>query len=440
MIKTAKFGGSSLAQAAQFRKVAQIVKSDPARRYIVASAPGKRSSDDIKITDLLYQCYRLASEKRPIDEVFAQIEQRYDDIVQELGLDMSLTQEYAKIKLAIDHHAGEDYVASRGEYLNAMILARYLDYTFVDAESGIFFKENGTFDEKRTYAALGEILRRTERAVVPGFYGRMPNGTIKTFTRGGGDITGAIVARSVYADLYENWTDVSGMLMADPRIVPNPKVIEEITYRELRELSYMGASVMHEEAVFPVQEANIPVNIRNTNAPADPGTMIVPSSNKIDVDTVITGVAGRKGFSSITVDKARMNSEVGFGRKVLSVLEDLDLCFEHIPSGIDTMSIVVATAAIAPYKDTITARIFRDTKADTVEIEDGIALVSVVGRGMVRAKGTAARIFSATARQGINIRMIDQFAGEKHIILGVDEADYELTLQTIYNEFVREGR
>ena len=438
-MKVAKFGGSSLAEAAQFRKVADIVHADPDRRYVVASAPGKRCPEDIKITDMLYNCYRLASQKQSIDEAFAQIEARYDGIIEELGLDLCMKDEYEKIRMAIRHHAGEDYVASRGEYLNAMILAKYLGFTFVDAENGVFFHADGTFDDKRTYQTLGDILENVDYAVVPGFYGSMPNGTIKTFTRGGGDITGAIVARSVCADIYENWTDVSGMLMADPRIVKNPKVIEEITYRELRELAYMGATVMHEETVFPVQEAHIPINIRNTNSPADPGTMIVPTSDKNDVETVITGVAGRKGFSSITVEKSKMNTEVGFGRKILGVLERMGLCFEHIPTGIDTMSIVVSSASIADCKDELTARIFRDTEADTVFIEDGIALVSVVGRGMVRAKGTAARIFSAIARKNINVRMIDQFAGEKHIILGVDEADFDLTLQTIYSEFVREG-
>ena len=439
-MKVAKFGGSSLAEAAQFRKVAAIVHADPDRRYIVASAPGKRSSDDTKITDMLYSCYRLATQKQSIDEAFAQIEARYDGIIAELGLDLDMKEEYDKIRMAIRHHAGEDYVASRGEYLNAMILAKYLGFTFVDAENGIFFRTDGTFDDKRTYATLYDLLKDVDHAVVPGFYGSMPNGTIKTFTRGGGDITGAIVARSIHADIYENWTDVSGMLMADPRIVKNPKVIEEITYRELRELAYMGATVMHEETVFPVQEGNLPINIRNTNSPSDAGTMIVPFSSNNEVETVITGVAGRKGFSSITIEKSKMNTEVGFGRKVLGVLERMGLCFEHIPTGIDTMSIVVSSASIADCKDELTARIFRDTEADTVYIEDGIALVSVVGRGMVRAKGTAARIFSAIARQNINIRMIDQFAGEKHIILGVDEADYALTLQTIYSEFVQEGK
>ena len=437
-MKVVKFGGSSLASAEQYRKVAAIVKADPERCYVVASAPGKRSADDIKITDMLYECYRLASKKLPFDELFAKIEQRYDEIIADLGLDMSLKEEYEEIRMALRTRAGEDYVASRGEYLGCLILAKFLGFAFIDAESGIFFRADGTFDDQRTYATIDAILANVDCAVIPGFYGSMPNGTIKTFTRGGGDITGAIVARAVHADIYENWTDVSGMLMADPRMVKNPRVIEEITYRELRELAYMGASVMHEETVFPVKEANIPINIRNTNAPADPGTMIVPNSDKIDVETVITGVAGRKGFSSVTVEKSKMNTEVGFGRKLLGVIEQMGISIEHVPSGIDMMSVVLGTNTIADCKDELTMRIFRETGADTVLIEDGIALICVVGRGMVRAKGTAARIFSAIAREDINIRMIDQFAGEKNIILGVDDDKLEKTLQTIYSEFVKD--
>ena len=437
-IKVLKFGGSSLASADQFRKVAEIVKAEPERRYVVASAPGKRDSADTKVTDMLYNCFRLASRKQPIDEAFQAVEERYNSIIRELGLDFSLEGEYQKIRMAIQHHAGEDYVASRGEYLNSMILAKFLGFAFIDAENGVFFREDGVFDDKRTYAALGALLEKEAYAVVPGFYGSMPSGTIKTFSRGGSDITGAIVARAVNAEIYENWTDVSGMLMADPRIVKNPKVIEEITYRELRELAYMGATVMHEEAVFPVREARIPINIRNTNAPLDPGTMIVPNATSHTAETVITGVAGRKGFSSITIEKSKMNTEVGFVRKVLSILERMGVSFEHIPSGIDTVSVIVSSSAVADCKEDLKARIFRDTMADFVTIEDGLALIAVVGRGMVRAKGTAGRIFSAIAREDINIRMIDQGSGEKNIILGVDEADYDRTLQTIYNEFVRE--
>ena len=438
--KVVKFGGSSLASAAQFRKVAEIIRAEPERRYVVASAPGKRDSADTKVTDMLYGCFKLASQKQPIDEAFAQVEARYNAIIEELGLDFSLKAEYEKIRLAIQHHAGADYVASRGEYLNSMILAKYLGFTFVDAENGVFFREDGTFDDTRTYAALAELLSGEAYAVVPGFYGSMPNGTIKTFSRGGSDITGAIVARAVNAEIYENWTDVSGMLMADPRIVKNPKVIEEITYRELRELAYMGATVMHEEAVFPVREAKIPINIRNTNVPADPGTMIVPKAKCEDVPTIITGVAGKKGFTSITIEKAKMNVEVGFGRKVLSVLERMNVSFEHIPSGIDTMSVIVSTASIADRKEELQTRIYRETLADNVIIQDGLALIATAGRGMVRAKGCLGRLCTAIAEKDINICMIDLCSGEDNIILAVEEQHFDVAMNAIYDEFVQEDK
>ena len=435
--KVLKFGGSSLADAAQFRKVAAIIRAEPERRYVVASAPGKRFPEDIKVTDMLYDCFDRVSRHEDIDEAFGRIEARYNGITADLGLDLDLEPEFRKIRMAIEHHAGKDYVASRGEYLNSLILARYLGFDFIDAEAGIFFNEDGTFDGRHTYKALSALLAESEYAVVPGFYGSMPNGTIKTFSRGGSDVTGAIVARAADAALYENWTDVSGMLMADPRIVDRPRVIEEITYRELRELAYMGATVMHEEAIFPVREACIPINIRNTNAPEDAGTMIVPRSDS-NPDTVITGVAGRKGFSSITIEKDRMNTEVGFGRKVLSVLEDFGVSFEHIPTGIDTMSVVVSTASIAGCRDALVGRIFRDANADSVTIDDSMALIAIVGRGMVSNKGTAGRVFAAIANRDINIRMIDQGSGENNIIVGVNEADYTAALQAIYQEFVPE--
>ena len=417
-IKVLKFGGSSLADAGQFKKVAEIVKAQPERRYVVASAPGKRYSDDIKVTDLLYECYKKASKKESIDDVFGKIIDRYNGIIKDLELDFSLDEEFQKIKMSILHHAGSDYVASRGEYLNSMILAKYLDYDFVDAESGIFFSENGAFDTVTTYEVLTDILKNHERAVVPGFYGRMPNGTIKTFSRGGSDITGSIVARAVGASIYENWTDVSGMLMADPRCVDNPKVIDIITYKELRELSYMGATVLHEDAIFPVREACIPINIRNTNKPEDNGTMIVPEA-------------------PVNIEKDMMNSETGFGRKVLEVFEKHNISFEHLPSGIDTMTVLVATDAIDGARDEIVADLFKTVNADSVSIEDGIALVAVVGRGMVKAKGTAARIFKAISNADINIKMIDQGSSELNIIVGVEEEHYEDALQAIYNEFNR---
>lgn len=437
MVKVLKFGGSSLADAEQFKKVAAIIKAEPERRYVVASAPGKRFSEDIKVTDMLYDCYKLVKASQPIDDAFKLIEDRYNGIIKDLGINLWLQPEFDRIKNAIVHHAGRDYIASRGEYLNSMVLASYIGYDFIDAEDGIFFRENGTLDEEKTNEELTKILAEHEHAVIPGFYGVMPNGTIKTFSRGGSDITGSIVARAIKADIYENWTDVSGMLMADPRCVNNPKVIETITYAELRELSYMGATVMHEDAIFPVREMGIPINIRNTNAPADNGTMIVPTVESNKVDTIITGVAGKKGFSVICIEKDMMNSEVGFGRTVLEVLENHNLCFEHLPSGIDTMSVVVNDADFLKSKDAILNDIQRRTKADSVTVNGGIALIAVVGRGMAGSKGTASRLFKAIAEGDINIRMIDQGSSELNIIVGIDEADYEKALNAIYHEFVK---
>lgn len=437
MLKVLKFGGSSLADAEQFRKVAAIVKAQPERRYVVASAPGKRFSDDIKVTDMLYECYGLVKKNMPIDEAFKKIEERYDGIIKELGISFWLQPEYERIKNAIVHHAGRDYIASRGEYLNAMILANYLGYDFVDAEFGIFFNENGTLDADKTNEELTALLTKHERAVIPGFYGVMPNGTIKTFSRGGSDITGSIVARAMKADIYENWTDVSGMLMADPRCVENPKVIPVITYKELRELSYMGATVLHEDAVFPVRQAGIPINIRNTNRPDDDGTMILERAESNKVDTVITGIAGKKGFSFVAIEKDMMNSEVGFGKKVLKVFENNNMCFEHLPSGIDTMSVVVNDNDFLPKKDIVVEEIIHATKPDSVNVTGGIALIAVVGRGMIGTPGTAGRIFTAVAASGVSIKMIDQGSSEFNIIIGVDESDYITALNAIYKEFVK---
>ncbi len=437
MIKVLKFGGSSLADAEQFRMVAEIVKAEPERRYVVASAPGKRFSDDIKVTDMLYDCYKLVKQNQPIDEAFLKIEERYNGIIKDLKLDFWLQPEFDRIKNAIVHHAGRDYIASRGEYLNSMILANFLGFDFIDAEDGIYFTDSGALDADKTNEELSAILEKHEHAVIPGFYGVMPNGTIKTFSRGGSDITGSIVARAIKADIYENWTDVSGMLMADPRCVRDPKVIDTITYRELRELSYMGATVMHEDAIFPVREMGIPINIRNTKSPSDKGTMIVDRTDDSKVDTVITGVAGKKGFSVIAIEKDMMNSEVGFGRRVLEVLENHDLCFEHLPSGIDTMSVIVNDNDFLPHKEGIIREIQRVTKADTLTISGGIALIAVVGRGMAGSKGTASRMFNAIAKNDVNIRMIDQGSSEQNIIVGVDEDDYIKTLNAIYHEFVK---
>ena len=436
-VKVVKFGGSSLADAEHFRQVASIIKADPARRYVVPSAPGKRFKEDIKVTDMLYACYEKIRNHESVDEIYEQVKARYNGIIADLGLDFDISGELEYVKNAMLHSAGRDYAASRGEYLNGLILSKYLGYSFIDAENVIFFKENGAFDEEKTNKVLAEELTQYERAVIPGFYGVMPNGTIKTFSRGGSDITGSIVARAAEADLYENWTDVSGFMMADPRIIDEPCAIETITYRELRELSYMGATVLHEDAIFPVRYAKIPINIRNTNAPRDDGTMIVAETGDFDTEKVITGVAGKKGFSVITIEKDMMNSEVGFGRRVLEVLEDNEISFEHLPSGIDNMSIVVSSSCIEGRRDKLVSSIRRAVRPDSVTIEDGLALIAVVGRAMVKAKGTAARVFDAISNAGVNIRMIDQGSSEISIIVGVEEHDFDKALKAIYSEFVK---
>ncbi|MBO5110869.1 MAG: aspartate kinase [Clostridia bacterium] len=440
MIKVVKFGGSSLADAEHFRQVAAIVKADPTRRFVVPSAPGKRDKQDTKVTDLLYECYNLIKARESsevIDAAYDRICERYNSIIRDLGLDFDLSGELSYVKNAMLHASGRDYAASRGEYLNSLILAKYLGFDFIDAENVIFFKDNGTLDEEKTQEVLSAELKEHAYAVIPGFYGGMPNGTVKTFSRGGSDITGSIVARAASADLYENWTDVSGFMMADPRIIDNPCIIQEITYRELRELSYMGATVLHEDAVFPVRMAGIPINIRNTNRPEDAGTMIVAHATGYDMGKVITGIAGKKGFSVLTIEKDLMNSEVGFGRKVLEVFEENDISFEHLPSGIDTMSIVVSSHALEGRRDRLMQSISRTVRPDSVFIEDELALVAVVGRGMVKAKGTAARVCDALARANVNIRMIDQGSSELNIIVGVDESEYEDALRAIYAEFVK---
>ncbi|MBE6670128.1 MAG: aspartate kinase [Ruminococcaceae bacterium] len=436
-IKVTKFGGSSLCDAKHFKQVAEILRSDNERRFVVPSAPGKRFREDTKVTDMLYECYSKAKAKESIDEIYSQIVARYTSIIDELGLDFDMSGEFLYVKNAILHSSGRDYAASRGEYLNGLILAKYLGYQFIDAENVIFFKENGTFDAEKTNEVLAKELAKCDKAVIPGFYGVMPNGTIKTFSRGGSDITGSIVARACNASLYENWTDVSGFMMADPRIIKDPCHIDTITYRELRELSYMGATVLHEDAIFPVRYAKIPINIRNTNAPEDKGTMIVHESNDYDKDKIITGIAGKKGFSVITIENDMMNSEVGFGRRVLDVLESFEVSWEHLPSGIDTMSIVISTSQLEGKCEKIISALERSVNPDHLSVEHNLSLIAVVGRGMIQAKGTSARVLTAIAESDTNIRMIDQGSSEINIIIGVDEKDFEKSLNAIYNEFVR---
>lgn len=435
-VKVVKFGGSSLADANQFKKVAGIVHADPARRFVVASAPGKRFKEDTKITDMLYSCYELAAKGGDFEPQFAAIESRYNSIIKDLGLKISLDKEFTQIKNGFIGRAGRDYAASRGEYLNSKLLAEYLGFEFIDPAGYIFFNESGVFDLDKTTEVLSKKLAETEYAVIPGFYGAMPNDTIKTFSRGGSDVTGSIVARAANAEIYENWTDVSGFLICDPRVVENPEGITTITYRELRELSYMGAGVLHEDAIFPVRTAGIPINIKNTNAPEDAGTMIVADAGDTPCKYTITGIAGKKGFSAINIEKDMMNSELGFGRKVLEVLEDNKVNFEHIPSGIDTMSIIVSTASIAGREDKIIEMIKEEVNPDHIEIEHNVALIAVVGRGMRKTRGTSGRIFSALAHARVNVKMIDQGSSELNVIIGVAEEDFETATKAIYDMFV----
>lgn len=435
MKKVVKFGGSSLASAKQFKKVGEIIRSDKSRRYVIPSAPGKRSSDDEKVTDMLYACYEDASSGKSYGKQFAKIKDRYIRIIEGLDLKMNFDFEFQRIEDNFLARAGRDYAASRGEYLNSLIMAAYLGYEFIDAAEVIFFDENGSLLADKTNTELSERLSHCERAVIPGFYGSSPDGSIKTFSRGGSDITGSIVAKAIHADIYENWTDVSGFLVTDPRIVDNPVPIETITYRELRELAYMGASVLHEDAIFPVRKEGIPINIKNTNKPEDPGTLIVESTCR-KPKYVITGIAGKKGFCSINIEKAMMNTEIGFGRKVLDVFEKYGISFEHIPSGIDTMTAFVHQSEFEDYEQSVIAGIHRAVSPDSVEMEADLALIAVVGRGMKSARGTAGRIFSALAHARINVKMIDQGSSELNIIIGVKNDDFETAIKAIYDIFI----
>jgi len=435
MKKVVKFGGSSLASAEQFQKVGEIIHADTARRYVVPSAPGKRFSEDTKVTDMLYDCYHAAEAGEGFSGKLNKIQERYNGIIKGLGLTLSLDDEFQTIKKNFEEKAGSDYAASRGEYLNGIIMANYLGAAFIDAAEVIFFDDEEGFDAKKTYKALGKRLENEEQAVIPGFYGSCYDGSIKTFSRGGSDITGSIVARSVKADIYENWTDVSGFLVTDPRIIDNPATISTITYKELRELSYMGATVLHEDAIFPLRSAGIPINIRNTNRPDDQGTMIVESTCNKPKYT-ITGIAGKKGFASINIEKEMMNSEIGFGRKVLQVFEEHGISFEHVPSGIDTMTVFVHQDEFEEREQNVIAGLHRAVNPDTIELESDLALVAVVGRGMRRQRGTAGRIFSALAHAHVNVKMIDQGSSELNIIIGVENSDFEAAIKAIYDIFV----
>lgn len=435
-IKVVKFGGSSLCDAEHFKKVREIVLDDPARCYVVPSAPGKRFDGDEKVTDLLYRCYRMVELNQSHEDVFARIADRYLSIVEELGIDFDMRPILSETCDAIRRRRSVDFAASRGEYLCGIVLAKYLGWDFIDPVDVIKFDRRGAFAAEWTNEMLMRAMEDHPRAVIPGFYGSYPNGDVHTFSRGGSDVSGAIVARAAEADVYENWTDVNGFLMADPRVVDNPRTIRQLTYRELRELSYMGATVLHEEAIFPVHKAGIPTNIRNTNNPEDPGTLIVAQPTEESFATPITGIAGHKDFTLITIDKAMMNAEYGFGRRVLQALEDFDVSFEHLPTGIDTMCVIVSDRELSTRKDQIIQRIRQTCQPDSIEIQSGLALIATVGYGMVRRRGTAAKLFKALYEADVNVRMIDQGSSELNIIVGVDTADFETAMRAIYHAFV----
>ena len=428
-----KFGGSSLADSIHFKKVKNILESNPERKYIIPSAPGKSSFKDFKITDLLYLCHAHVKSGISLDDVFKLISERYKSIIDDLNLNLDLTSYLNIIKTDIENGASVDYTASRGEYLNGIILANYLNIDFIDAKDVIKFNKYGTLNIEETYVALKDKLSNHERAVIPGFYGSNEHGDIVTFSRGGSDITGALVAASINAKLYENWTDVSGFLMADPRIVNNPKKIKTITYGELRELSYMGASVLHEEAVFPVRTSGIPINIRNTNEPENEGTLIV--SNEIKHENTITGIAGKQNFTVLSIEKSMMNSELGFCRKILTILEQNGVSFENMPSGIDTVSVVISDSNLKNKTEIIVEEIKRACNPDSVVVYPNMALIATVGTGMAYTKGVASKIFTALAESDINIRMIDQGSSEINVLVGIENDDFEKGINAIYKAF-----
>lgn len=434
-IKVCKFGGTSMADGNIMRRAADIVRADPERRYVVVSAPGKRFGGDAKITDLLYRCYDLAAAGESFDEIFSRVRARFEGIEKEIGQDAGMREELDRIGREIRDGASRDYCASRGEYLSARIMAKLLGYPFLDAKDVIFFSEDGALNDE-SYAAAAAALRKVPCAVIPGFYGRGADGEICTFSRGGSDISGSIVARAVRASLYENWTDVSGFFACDPRIVPSPECIREVSYQELRELSYMGANVLHSESIFPVRSAGIPIRICNTFRPEDEGTLIVSSAHRSRRGAAVTGIAGKKDFTVILLEKSMMNGEIGFAEKVLSILSRYGVSFEHLPSGIDTMSVVIDNKYLSgEILEKIVSDIRREVHPDSVRTHEGIALVATVGHGMANAVGTAARLFKALSEAGINVIMIDQGSSELNIIVGVDNADCAGCIRAIYREF-----
>lgn len=431
--KVCKFGGTSMASAMTINQVYDIIESDVSRKYVVVSAPGKRDSNDIKVTDMLYKAFDEAQETGRCDVAFGKIRERFKALVDDLGLKFDLDSLLDSIEKQINTSKTADYAASRGEYLSARIFALKTGYTFVDAQDLIKFDSRGLLDSELTNDNVKKVLKNIDRAVIPGFYGIDADGEIKTFSRGGSDVTGAIIARGVNADLYENWTDVNGFMTADPRIVSNPSIINQLTYKELRELSYMGANVLHPESIFPVRQAGIPINIKNTFNPSHKGTMIV--EDYVPDDSVITGIAGKKDFAVLLLEKSMMNNEIGFARKVLTVLEHYGVAFEHLPSGIDTMSVVIGMSEIEGKLDKIVEGIKKNVSVDNITIYKDMALIATVGHGMARRTGTSATLFNALANAGVNVRMIDQGSSELNIIVGVDNEDYSKAIKAIYDGF-----
>ncbi len=436
MIKVCKFGGTSMADGINMRRIADILADDPARRYVVVSAPGKRYGGDFKVTDLLYDVWREVEEYGFVGEAYAKVGARFSGIVRELGMEFPIDEVLEETARAIEREKSADFTASRGEYLAARVMAAFLDVPFIDARDVMKFSADGRLDSERTYALVREALKGKPRAVVSGFYGETADGKIKTFSRGGSDISGAIVARAAGASVYENWTDVSGFLACDPHIVASPVGIRSLSYKELRELSYMGANVLHSEAIFPVREADIPIRIKNTFRPQDEGTEILPTSKYRYGDRVVTGIAGKKNFTVIFIEKSLMNAEIGFTYRVLSVLLKHSVSFEHIPSGIDTMSLVIDSDLLSHgVLEELCEDIRRTVRPDSMRVFNNIALIAVVGHGMSKNVGTSARLFDAIARAGVNIRMIDQGSSEINIIVGVENENYERTVRAVYEEF-----
>ena len=437
-MKVVKFGGSSMADAGQYRKIRDILLADPDRRVVVVSAAGKRSKSDHKITDLLYLCYAHTQYGVDCSGVFEMITSRYREIARDLELTIDLEPEFAALKKKLDaKDITQDELASRGEYFSARLMADYLGFQFIDAADWILFKFDGTVDQEASYEALRNQVAGAG-VVIPGFYGKLPDGHIRTFTRGGSDITGALAAAALDADVYENWTDVSGILMADPRIVDNPQTIPQVTYDELRELSYSGAQVLHEGTIFPVREKNIPLNIRNTNAPQDPGTMIQERfEGDSDPHRFITGITGKKDFTIVSLSKRGLSSQVGYLRRVLSVFERHNISIDYVPNGIDNVSVVLPTEAVASSLYTILGEIQKEVEPDQMAVHDQIAVVAAVGRKMAFRPGISGQIFAALGQAGINIRMINQGPDELNIIFGVDNRDFSEAIRVLYNSFVK---